>query len=104
MTISLLQKKHTFIILFTLFFSLFFFLFSFPAFASSNFTTDYKVNYLVNENGTTHSTLSIVLTNTTAKVYASSYQMQLGFDQISNIKASDELGPINTTINKTPEG
>ncbi len=73
-------------------------------FASSNFTTDYKVLYTVNEAGTTHADLDIVITNASDKFYASSYQMQLGFDNITNIKASDPQGPVNTTIKKTNEG
>lgn len=80
--------------------SLFFLFSANRSFASSNFTTDYIVNYTVNEAGTTHANLSITLTNTTAKVYASSYQMQIGFDEIKNVKASDELGPMNVTIDK----
>jgi len=82
----------------------FFFLNSSSIFASNNFTTDYHVIYTVNDSGNTHADLSITLTNTSAQFYASSYQMQLGFNNISNIKASDPLGPIETTVNKTSEG
>lgn len=84
--------------------SLLFYIYPPTTFAASNFKTDYKVVYTINESGTTHADLSVVLTNTTKQFYASSYQMQLGFENISNIKASDEMGPINTTISKTTDG
>jgi len=77
---------------------------AYPIFASNNFMTDYHVIYTVNEAGKTHADLSVALTNTSKQFYASSYQMQLGFNNITNIKASDSLGPIKTAINKTNNG
>ena len=72
--------------------------------ASENFTTDYHITYTVSENGTTHAQLSGTLTNTTSQYYASSYKMQLGFDNISNVKASDSEGAIDPTVTKNDEG
>lgn len=84
---------------------LLFFIFSpSQSFASNNFTTDYNVVYKVNESGVTNASVSVVLTNTSAKFYPSSYQLQLGFDSISNIKASDPHGSISARINKTSSG
>lgn len=75
-----------------------------PAQAASNFDTDYHVLYNVSENGNTHSTLNVTLTNTSPEYYASSYKVQLGFDKITNIQASDPDGAINPIIEKTPDG
>lgn len=72
--------------------------------ASSSFTTDYTVTYTVNENGSTKAHLRGTLTNTTSQFYASSYKMQLGFDEISNVKASDPDGNINPTVTKNEDG
>lgn len=87
------------------FLSLIIFLFN-PSlvFASSNFTTDYNVIYSINENGLTHANIGIVLTNSTASYYPSSYKMQLGFDNITNVKASDLDGPVSVVLDKTDEG
>ncbi|MBI5123707.1 transglutaminase domain-containing protein [Candidatus Roizmanbacteria bacterium] len=86
--------------------SLIFFLFlpSLALASSENFTTDYHVTYTILEDGKTHAQLSGTLTNTTSQYYASSYKMQLGFDNISNVKASDSEGTINPTVTKNDEG
>jgi len=81
-----------------------FFLFPKPTFAASSFTTDYHVTYTINSEGKTHAQLQGTLTNTTSEYYASSYKMQLGFDQVENVKASDSDGVINPTITKNDEG
>jgi transglutaminase-like putative cysteine protease len=75
-----------------------------PAFASSNFTTDYHVIYSIAKNGLTHADLAITLTNTTSQFRASSYKLQLGFENMTNIKVSDPGGPINPNIIKTDSG
>jgi len=85
------------------FFALLFSYFS-PAYASSNFQTDYKVLYTVSEDGNTHADLDISLTNKTTEYYASSYKIQVGFEKISNVSASDPLGKINPVIDKTSDG
>ncbi len=85
---------------FGLFFSFFFVLSPLPAHASGNFTTDYNVIYSVKPDGTTHANLSIILTNKSAQYYASSYQMNLGFADITNIVASDSAGIIKTNVSK----
>src|SRR5438034_377728 len=75
-----------------------------PSLAASNFTTDYHVSYSVNDDGKTHAVLNGTLTNTTSEYYASSYKMQLGFDDISNVKASDAQGSINPSVTKNADG
>lgn len=72
--------------------------------ASSNFLSDYNVTYSVNENGNTHANLNMTLTNKTSEYYASSYKIQMGFETINNIKASDPDGPITPTLEKSEEG
>lgn len=80
------------------------FTFSLQVSAASNFTTDYKAVYTVSESGITHSEVEVTLVNTTKDFYASSYQMALGFDDISNLKAKDALGDIKTTLKETDAG
>jgi transglutaminase-like putative cysteine protease len=72
--------------------------------AANNFTTDYNVTYSPSEDGTTHALLNVTLTNTSSQYYASLYKVQLGFDKITNVKASDPDGPINPILSKTDEG
>jgi transglutaminase-like putative cysteine protease len=81
---------------------LFFVSFSHCALADDNFSTDYNVTYAINQDATTHVSINASLTNLTADYYASSYSVNLGFKDISNIKATDADGtitPIITTSN-----
>lgn len=73
-------------------------------FADSNFTTDYNVTYNVLENALTHVTFDIALTNKTSQYYASSYGVQVGFDDIENILARDSLGKITPEISSNSDG
>jgi transglutaminase-like putative cysteine protease len=91
-------------------FSIFFVLISFlilffpkPVFAT-NFTTDYHVTYVIDNNGVAHATVNGALTNTTSQYYATSYKIQLGFDTISNVKASDSEGAITPQVIKNSDG
>lgn len=81
-----------------------FLIFPSPVSASSNFTTDYTITYTVQENGNTRAQLRGTLTNTTSEFYASSYKMQVGFDEINNVKASDPDGAITPTVTKNDDG
>ncbi|HZE86657.1 MAG TPA: transglutaminase-like domain-containing protein [Methylomirabilota bacterium] len=87
-----------------LFFIFLSFIFPRSAFASTNFTTDYSVTYTVDQAGMTHAQLHGTLTNTTSQYYASSYKMQLGFDTISKVKASDPDGSITPSVTKSDDG
>lgn len=93
--------KLFFVIICTL--STFFALFPSRALAS-NFTTKYQVNYNVTESGVTQAKLDIVLKNNTDQYFASSYKLLLGFENISNIKATDSSGAIKTLVKKTNDG
>ena len=75
-----------------------------PASASSNFTTNYYVTYSVGQSGVTHTILNVTFINKTSQYYASSYKIQVGFDNITNVIASDSQGPINPVLEKTNEG
>lgn len=89
--------------LFIFYFSFFIFHFSLPpaAFALENFTTAYDVTYTVNENGITNAKFDVFLTNTSSKVYASSYKIILGFVNIANVSAYDPDGKINPRVIST---
>lgn len=75
-----------------------------PAEAAQHFTTDYNVTYEALETGTTRALLKITLTNNSSKFYASSYKVNLGLAEISNIRAADPNGPITPKITKTADG
>lgn len=72
--------------------------------AENNFTTDYHIVYSPLENELTRATLKVTLTNTTTQFYASSYKMQLGFTDVTNLTASDPEGPLKPVITRTNEG
>lgn len=92
--------------LFLAVFALFLFLYIIPThiFADSDFTTDYAVTYNVMENALTHVTFDITFTNKTSQYYASSYGIQVGFNDIKNVLASDSLGKITPEISKNKDG
>jgi len=102
MTNCMTRKKY--LLLTCFFISLFCIFFPSKTFASSNFTTDYHVTYSVSPNGRTHAVLNVTLTNTTTQYYASQYAMQLGFDSLINVTASDPDGPITPQVSKTNDG
>ncbi len=76
----------------------------YPVSAASNFITDYNVTYSTATSGITHATLKVSLTNKTSEYYASSYKIQVGFDNITNISAVDPDGKINPVIEKNDDG
>lgn len=75
-----------------------------PAFATDNFSTAYDVTYTVSPNGMTHAALNVTLTNKTNQYYASSYQVNVGFKDIENLRASDPDGGITPVLTKTDKG
>ncbi len=80
------------------------FVFPQTTYAASNFTTDYRVTYTVEQSGITHGLLNISLINTSSDYYASSYKIHVGFDNLNNIRASDPDGKINPIAEKTNDG
>jgi transglutaminase-like putative cysteine protease len=75
-----------------------------PAYAADNFTTAYNVIYTVDEAGITHVLMKVGLTNTSSQYYASSYKINVGFDDITNIKVTDPNGEVKPKLEKTEEG
>jgi transglutaminase-like putative cysteine protease len=93
-----MRKILTFII-----FVIFFFV-PRSVFAESNFITDYDVTYNVLENSLTHVTFDIALTNKTSQYYASSYGIQVGFKNVTNVLSSDSKGRIVPDVVKNNDG
>jgi len=75
-----------------------------PVYASENFTTAYDTTYTVKETGITHAVFQVTLTNTSSQYYASSYKINLGLTDITNIDAFDAGGKILSSLDKTSEG
>jgi len=74
-----------------------FFLFSFfPSyvFASTEFETDYRVTMEADKNGIMHVSQNISLSNKLSNIYATAYSLTLEKNQIQNISAFDNKGPI----------
>lgn len=94
--------KKLLIILFVFIFSLH--LIPTRVFAESNFATDYAVTYNVLENALTHVTFNVTLTNKTSQYYASSYGIQVGFENIENVLVSDNGGNITPQVSKNDDG
>lgn len=90
-------------LLFFLGICLFSFFFSNQTYAS-DFVTTYDVTYNVLTSGITHVTFNINLTNTSSDYYASSYKIQVGFNNIRAITARDPDGPITPSVINTSEG
>ncbi len=97
----MIRKLLSIVLLFVLLFS---FVPTKPAQAAANFDTDYKVTYTIDETGVAHSVIDITLTNTTSQYYAPSYKMQLGFSEISNVRARDSGGEIQAGVIKNETG
>lgn len=86
------------------------FLWFFSSLTSSAYAEDnkvfpsYEIIYNVLEDGKTGVNFNIGLTNLTSEYYTSSYSLEVGFQNISNVKASDPAGKIIPEINKTGNG
>lgn len=75
-----------------------------PTQAQDNFSTEYDVVYTVQEDGLTNTEITVTLTNQTSQFIASSYTLQVGFDDIRNVTASDVVGDITPKIVKNESG
>ena len=62
------------------------------------------MTYNVLENALTHVTFDVTFTNQTSQYYASSYSIQVGFENIENVQASDPDGKIVPTVTKNNDG
>ncbi|HSW88373.1 MAG TPA: transglutaminase family protein [Candidatus Saccharimonadales bacterium] len=73
------------------------------SFAQSSTETAYNVTYSVNQTGMTHANFAVSLKNTTSDYYVSSYALQVGFNDIENVQASDGK-VIVPTVKKNKDG
>lgn len=97
-----IMKRLGRIFLFISLCSLFFFLCSTPtALASDEFETSYQVRYQVNPNSTAQVSQDISLTNKLSNVYATQYTLNFESTKITNIRASDEQGPLEVETSLT---
>jgi transglutaminase-like putative cysteine protease len=81
-----------------------FFVFPLKAQAQENFSTAYNVLYTITGDANTKARLDIVLTNRTSQYFVSSYNLQVGFDKIENLIASDSEGQIAPKVTKNDTG
>lgn len=72
--------------------------------AIENFDAVYNVVYDVEEDTNTHATINVSLTNTSDRYFATSYALQIGFDEIKNVKANDPGGQLAPKITENEEG
>lgn len=72
--------------------------------ASSDFSTEYNVTYIIREDGITDTQIDVVLTNKTSQFFASSYTLQVGFDDIQDVTAEDAGGQLAPKITKNEAG
>ncbi len=81
-----------------------FLFFTNTSYAADNFLTDYNVTYNVAKNGLTHVNFKISLTNKTENYYASSYKVNLGVNDIENVRGADGGGIILPDVTKDSTG
>lgn len=89
------------------FFVLFFFLLLISASATraqENSPTSYDITYKIKEDGSVNVLFKIGIENTTSNYYTSSYTLEVGFEDMTNIAASDANGAIAPEISKTNLG
>ncbi len=77
---------------------------AFAADPAENFATDYHISYTISEDGTAHGLLKVTLTNLTSDYYASSYKVQVGFENLVNIQVTDNGGKLVPDVTKTDSG
>ena len=68
------------------------------SFADGEFKTKYKVDYQIDQSGTAKVAQQIMLKNNTPNYYADKFELKIGSVKITNIKAFDELGPLETEV------
>lgn len=92
-------------ILFT-FFPLLLIILLFPSTVSADelFSVTSDIAYTVSDNGNTHVAVNASLTNTSSQSYATSYKLKFGFENITNMEASDAGGKITPYVTKSDDG
>ncbi len=64
--------------------------------AASEFTSSFESVYTIQESGQTNVSHTIVLKNNLSHIYATEYTIAISGNNLTNISASDESGPITT--------
>lgn len=72
--------------------------------ADETVSITYDVTYKVLESGLTNVAFNVGLINTTSDYYTSSYSLEVGFNDIRNVKATDPDGFISPIISKSENG
>ena len=85
-------------------FVLFFLSHSVLANAAQNFKTDLSATYTINESDSANVVIDLTLTNSSENHFPDSYQLYLSFDDVSDVKAEDGGGRIESAIEKTSKG
>jgi transglutaminase-like putative cysteine protease len=73
-------------------------------FAAASSPSDYNVTYTVNQNTNAHVDVRVTLTNQENDTFFSSYNLQLGYNDIKNLTAADSVGSISPAIEKNNKG
>ncbi len=94
----LVRSLLSFVVLFILF-TIHYSLFTPIVSAAGEFGTTYKVQYDVDEQGKTQITEQIVLKNKTSNYYADKFELKIGSTKVDNVKAQDDAGPLQNTVN-----
>lgn len=85
-------------IFFPIVFLLLFLVLSSKAHAAGEFASSYDVSYEVDTSGLTQVTEQITVKNLTDQYYASSFTLNIGATQISDVSASDSQGPLSVEV------
>ncbi|MDP2933995.1 MAG: hypothetical protein Q8N81_07780, partial [bacterium] len=72
-----------------------------PVFGAGEFETTYNVRYEVKTDGLVHVSQTISLKNKLSSLYATRYSLSLPSENIKNIVAADNTGPLKTDIRQT---
>lgn len=85
---------------FSFFLIWFFFLFTVPVQGSEEFITRYEVAYQFHSSGLCTVNQKISLTNKLSNIYATEYSLKIDTLDIRNVKAWDDLGPLQTSVSR----
>ncbi len=70
------------------------------AFADNEFASDYKVSYDIQTSGVSEVTENITLKNLTERYYASNFNLTIGATKISDVRAFDSQGNLESSLSK----
>ena len=82
-----------------LLFTIGYLLFTVNIYAAGEFTTNYKVVYTVDVNGSVTAVQDITLLNNTPNYYADKFELKIGSIKVEGVKAHDDLGPLEVKVN-----